>query len=38
MAKKQKVQPIVVRKPSKKIADAQRIRFGSGFAPAKLAR
>jgi hypothetical protein len=37
MAKKQKVQP-VVRKPTKKIADAHRIRFGSGFAPAKIAR
>jgi hypothetical protein len=38
MAKKQKIQKIVVRKPTKKIADAQRIRFGSGFAPAKVAR
>ena len=24
----------VVRKPAKKIADAQRVRFGSGMAPA----
>lgn len=38
MTKKAKVQPVVVRKPSKKIADGQRIRFGSGFAPAKVAR
>ncbi len=27
----------VVRKPAKKIADAQRVRFGSGMAPAKIA-
>ena len=26
----------LVRKPSKKVADAKRIRFGSGSAPAKL--
>jgi len=38
MAKKQKTQPVVVRKPTKKIADPRRIRFGSGFAPAKLIR
>jgi len=39
MSKKQKkVQPVVVRKPSKNTLDTQRIRFGSGFAPAKLAR
>jgi hypothetical protein len=34
---KSKKQP-VVRKPAKKIADARRIRFGTGCAPAKLAR
>ncbi len=28
----------VVRKPGKKIADSHRIRFGTGCAPAKLAR
>lgn len=32
-----KKQP-VVRKPSKKIADPRRVRFGSGFAPASLVR
>ena len=30
-------QPIV-RKPSKKIADPRRVRFGAGFAPASLVR
>ncbi len=30
MSKKQK---LVVRKPSKKIADARRVRFGGGCAP-----
>lgn len=30
-------QPIV-RKPSKKIADSRRVRYGSGFAPASLVR
>jgi len=35
--KNTKAQPIV-RKPTKKIADPRRIRFGSGFAPAKLLR
>ena len=35
VSKKQKTQPIV-RKPTKQIADPRRIRFGSGFAPAKL--
>lgn len=30
-----KKQP-VVRKPSKKIADARRVRYGSGCAPAKV--
>ena len=34
MPRKQK-QP-VVRKPSKKIADARRVRFGSGAAPRSL--
>jgi hypothetical protein len=34
MAKQQK-QP-VVRKPSKKIADPRRVRYGAGMAPAKL--
>jgi len=28
----------VVRKPSKKIADSRRVRFGTGCAPAKLVR
>jgi hypothetical protein len=28
----------LVRKPSKKIADPRRVRFGSGFAPASLVR
>ena len=28
----------VVRKPSKKIADSRRVRFGAGFTPASLAR
>jgi hypothetical protein len=28
----------VVRKPSKKIADPRRVRFGAGFAPARLVR
>jgi len=35
MARKQQHQP-VVRKPSKKIADSRRVRFGTGCAPAKL--
>ena len=34
---KSKKQP-VVSKPTKKIADADRVRFGAGSAPAKLAR
>ena len=34
---KSKKQP-VVRKPSKKIADSHRVRFGTGCAPAKLVR
>jgi len=28
----------VVRKPTKKIADSRRVRYGSGFSPAKLVR
>ena len=28
----------VVRKPTKKIADSRRVRFGTGSAPAKLVR
>ena len=32
-----KKQP-VVRKPSKKIADSRRVRFGSGNGPAKVLR
>ena len=38
VSKKTNHQPIVIRKPTKKIADPRRIRFGSGFAPAKLMR
>ncbi len=34
---KTKKQP-VVSKPTKKIADSRRVRFGTGSAPAKLAR
>ena len=34
---KTKKQP-VVRAPTKKIADARRVRFGNGCAPAKLVR
>ena len=34
---KSKKQP-VVRKPTKKIADSRRVRFGNGSAPAKVAR
>lgn len=34
---KSKKQP-VVRKPTKKIADSRRVRFGTGSAPAKLVR
>ncbi len=32
-----KKQP-VVRKPTKKIADSRRVRYGTGCAPAKLVR
>ena len=28
----------VVRKPSKRITDSRRVRYGSGFAPAKVVR
>ena len=34
---KSKKQP-VVRKPTKKIADSRRVRFGNGMAPAKIVR
>ena len=34
---KSKKQP-VVRKPSKRITDSRRVRFGGGCAPAKLVR
>ena len=34
---KSKKQPIV-RKPTKKIADSRRVRFGAGNAPAKVVR
>jgi len=37
MARKQQHQP-VVRKPSKKIADSRRVRFGTGMAPARVVR
>ena len=37
MARKQKNQPAVC-KPTKKIADTRRVRFGGGMAPACLAR
>jgi hypothetical protein len=30
--------PPVARKPSRKIADSRRVRYGAGFAPASLAR
>ena len=34
---KQQKQPLV-RKPTKKIADSRRVRFGNGCAPAKIVR
>lgn len=34
---KSKKQP-VVRKPAKKIVDSRRVRYGSGFSPAKIVR
>jgi hypothetical protein len=37
MVKKQQKQPVVL-KPSKKIADSRRVRFGSGMAPARVVR
>ena len=37
MMKKQQKQPVVL-KPSKKIADSRRVRYGAGSAPAKVAR
>ncbi len=37
MTRKQQNQP-VVRKPTKRIADARRVRYGTGFAPAKIVR
>lgn len=37
MAKKQKKQPLVS-KPTKKIADSGRVRYGAGCAPAKVIR
>ena len=33
-----KTQKQVVHKPSKKIADARRVRYGAGFAPASLVK
>lgn len=33
-----KKQTPVVRKPSKKIADSRRVRYGAGCAPARLVR
>ena len=37
MLKKQQKQPVVL-KPSKKIADSRRVRYGSGSAPARVVR
>jgi hypothetical protein len=37
MTRKQQKQ-LVVRKPAKKTADARRVRYGSGCAPARLVR
>ena len=37
MTRKQQKQP-VVRKPTKKIADSRRVRFGNGSAPANIVR
>lgn len=36
MQKKTKQPKPIVRKPSKKIADSRRVRFGGGWAPASL--
>ena len=37
MVRKQENQPLV-RKPTKKISDSRRVRYGSGCAPAKVVR
>ena len=37
MTRKQQKQPVVC-KPTKKIGDSHRVRFGSGMAPAKVVR
>ncbi len=37
MARKQQKQ-MLVRKPSKKIADSRRVRFGGGSTPARVVR
>lgn len=37
MTRKQQNQPLV-RKPTKKIADSRRVRYGNGMAPAKVVR
>lgn len=37
MTRKQQNQP-VVRKPTKKITDSRQVRYGAGFAPAKVVR
>jgi hypothetical protein len=37
MSRKTQKQP-TVRKPSKKIADARRVRYGAGCAPARIVR
>lgn len=37
MSRTQKTQP-VVRKPTKKITDSPRVRYGAGCAPARLLR
>ena len=37
MMKKQQKQPVVL-KPSKKISDSGRVRYGNGCAPAKVVR
>jgi hypothetical protein len=37
MTRKQQKQPLV-RKPTKKIADSRRVRFGGGNSPAKIVR
>lgn len=37
MTRKQQNQPLV-RKPTKKIADSRRVRYGSGHSPARIVR